>query len=91
MKLTAKMCHTHLLRMLSLAADFEQAVGSYTATKPLVSMEGMNAYIETTVTFEINDLKQFTRLWDYCHDWNRTKDDNWYPKIIRNSINNVVQ
>lgn len=67
MKITEKMCHSHLLWMLINAEDFEQAIRSYSATTPAYQFEGVAGYVETTVTFDVNDLEKLTKLYSGYH------------------------
>lgn len=42
---------------------YQQAVNSVSYTSPNYEAEGFNGYIETTITFEVKDLKAFTELY----------------------------
>jgi len=82
MKIEVVMCHSHLLSMLLQPKRLEAAVVSYTATKPLVSFEGMAGYIETTVTFNVANLSEFTKLFEDSRSYpsNQTR---WYHTLLK--------
>lgn len=66
MKLSVTTCYSHLLYMQMQGPLFQQAVSSVIFTSPRFDHEGLAGYIETTITFEIHDLKVFTKLYT---DW----------------------
>lgn len=80
MKITTKMCHSHLMSMLLQPERMEQAVVSFHATTPLVSLEGVTGYIETTVEFDVKSLTLFTQLYEssYTYPSDRAK---WYHTV----------
>ena len=96
MKVIITMCHSNLMSMLFQTGEFQVffsfftahypqvCVSSYTATAPEVSLEGMNGYMETKVTFEVKDLERFAALYkiSYVFPSDRPK---WYG-TVKNGI-----
>lgn len=83
MKLIEKMCHSHLLWMLSQPERFEQAISSYSASSPAFQFEGVAGYIETAVTFEINKLDVFTELYYAYYKVDCDRRSKWYYSICK--------
>ncbi len=86
MKFETTMCHSHLLSMLMMPKRMQQAVTSYQSTSPDVEGEEFNGYMETKVTFVVQDLDKFTKLWhdSYVYPSDRQQ---WY-QMIRSGIDN---
>lgn len=84
MKLTVKMCHSHLMSMLLQPEKFSRAIQSYTASAPDMASEGFNGYMEVNASFDIKDLTEFTKIWDdaYVFPSDRSK---WYH-LIKSSM-----
>lgn len=80
MKLSTKMCHSHLMSMLLQPERMERAVSQYHATTPAVSLEGMTGYMETKVEFEIRSLSEFTQLYESSQTF-PSRRDQWYHTV----------
>jgi hypothetical protein len=78
MKIEIKTCHSILVAMLILPEEFQRAVRSYTATAPNVEHEGMLGYVETVVTFHVNDLEAFTTLYSKARN---LCTPEWYNQV----------
>ena len=84
MKLSTKMCHSHLMSMLLQPEKFSRAIISYNASPPDMASEGFIGYMEVDAVFEIKDLTEFTKVWNdaYVFPSDRSK---WYH-LIKSSM-----
>lgn len=80
MKLTTKLCHSHLMSMLLMPDKFHNAVQSYVATPPNMEHEGIIGYMEVDATFHIKDLQAFTDLWYNAYKMPSDRSE-WYHKV----------
>lgn len=65
MKIVETTCYSRLLWFLTEIARVKiPCVQSVSFTKPNFEHEGMNGYVETTVTFEVTDILVFARIWE---------------------------
>ena len=83
MKLIEKTCYSRVLYFQARLAKTESTCISHMAfTAPNFAHEGVAGYIETTVTFEITNLKEFASLWDSFYDSTPEDRTKWYWKVL---------
>lgn len=80
MKLSVKMCHSHLMSMLLMPEKFYQAVSSYEVSPSNMDHEGMSGYMEVEATFYVKDLRVFTDIWYNAYKYPSERTE-WYHKV----------
>jgi len=75
-------CYTHLMWMLTFRSrEFSKAVYKYECSSPRFDFEGIAGYIECELSFEIQDLALFSKIF---FEWYTTENrSEFYDQIVR--------